>query len=257
MDSKGLPEQLPPNTQVVKVNYSRAEQQNGFMVYRVDELAAEDGKKYYRGFSIQKKVDPRYIYDDPRKEFYTARTWTDESVLVGYPAGTYEHFKHPESFKDEVEPGVYKAMDEERNRFVDNPSRLIEYTLLQFPHPDGGERGLSFKLSAKELFVNPTGDETELELQYFPVINTHAHGPAVESTMCVWNVARLDVSAAKRGKPLEPEMSKAAKQALERQNRKERERKERENASRSAAARHDGHTVDGNHSLYPDVAMSG
>ena len=217
------------------------------MIYKVAELAGLDGKSWYKGFSIHKKVDGRYIYDDPRKDYYTARLWSSDSILVGYPSGTYEHYMYPESFKSEVEKSIWVAMDEARNKYFEDTSRHTEYTLLKFTKPSDSDsdRDLGFKMSAREIHGNTDGDETELELLYFPISNFHKGGAGqIESYMCVWNVVRLDIAPGKRGKPDAKPMSKAAKQQYERQLKKQMQANE--------AAKAAGHATP----PYPDVQMS-
>lgn len=198
------------------VNLDIPEQQNGLMVFKVNELAGRDKSSWYKGFSIQMKVDSRYIFDDPHKEHYTARLWTDDSILVGYPAATYEHYTRPEDFENEVEEGVWIAIDEARNKFVEDPTRHTAYTLLQFPKPTDSDQGRTFRLSVREISENTDADETELELSYFPIYSSHDRAGLVVSSMCIWNVVRLDVAPGKRGKPDQKPMSKAAKQLEER-----------------------------------------
>ena len=145
---------------------------------------------------------------------------TDDSILVGYSAGTYEHYKHPESFEHEVEQGVWIAMDEARNQFLEDPSRHTQYTLLQFPKPTDSDQGRSFALSTKEIKYEADIDEEILELNYIPITNNHLYLGTVECFMCVWNIVRLDVAPAKRGKPASKPLSRAAQQLLEREERK-------------------------------------
>jgi hypothetical protein len=206
---------------IILVDIDHPEQQDEtIMVYKVAELVGIDKKNFYKGFSIHKKVDGRYIWDDPHKEHFTARIWTDDSILIGYPAGSYDHLKNPEAFVGELDKGVLVSMDEARNKFLEDPSRHIRYTLLQFPEPSDSEGGRSFGLSTKEIANLSEADETELELNYFPVVSEHKDVGKVENYMCVWNVVRLDIAPGKRGKPEEKPMSKAAQQHAARMLRK-------------------------------------
>jgi hypothetical protein len=200
----------------VEVNLDFPEQHGGFMVFKVNELAGRDKSSWFKGFSIHMKVDSRYIFDDPHKEHFTARLWTDDSILIGCPAATYEHYKRPEDFEDDVEEGVWIAIDEARNKFLEDSKRHTVYTLLQFPKPTDSDQGRSFRLSAREISENVDSDETELELSYFPIYSNHEQAGLVVSSMCVWNVVRLDVAPGKRGKPEAKPISKAAKQLQER-----------------------------------------
>jgi hypothetical protein len=107
-------------------------------------------------------------------------------------------------------------MDEARNQFLEDPSRHTQYTLLQFPKPTDSDQGRSFALSTKEIKYEADIEEEILELNYFPITNKHAYLGVIESFMCVWNVVRLDVAPAKRGKPASKPLSRAAQQLMER-----------------------------------------
>jgi hypothetical protein len=111
------------------------------------------------------QVDPRFVYEDPTREYFSARIWTNDSVLVGIPSMPFDLLHFPEGFEPDCGEGAFKAMDAARNKILNDPTRQIKYFLLKFPVPIDSHTG-HLELSTRELFDNLEGDETELELLY-------------------------------------------------------------------------------------------
>jgi hypothetical protein len=69
--------------------------------------------KYYKGFTILKKVDAQFNLDDPEFDWISGVLRSDNKVLTGIPPDNYETIHHPEDFMDLVDEGTYKSMDED------------------------------------------------------------------------------------------------------------------------------------------------
>ena len=176
------------------------------------------------------QVDPRWVYDDPNKEFFTAWIWSHDSVLVGIPSMPYDLCHWPEGFESDVGKGPFKAMDGARNKIMDDPSRLIKYFYLRFPTPPDSQTS-KLELSTKEIYDNFGKDETELDMLYTDFTVEHDEHKLLKEKLpfkyqyACWNVVRSDVDSSKRGRPdVGPKPSKAQATRI----RKAQEEQERE-----------------------------
>jgi hypothetical protein len=226
------------------VNYAQAEQFGGFLVYDAPEIPAVKGNSFYKGFTIMKKVDSRYIYDDPTFDWFTCTIRTDSTLLIGFPPDSYEAHFAADSFAEEVDDATFKMMDEDRNRFANDPSRKKQWYVLKFPMPPDAESGRSFKLSVKEISeIDDELDETIVPYEYFPIENSHKSAASIVTHYVSFTVCRLDKRPGKRGNPGQKKLSQAAQQMFER----EYERKARANARALG---------EGQNAPYPDLPVS-
>jgi hypothetical protein len=188
-----------------------------------------DGNTIFKGFSLVVEVDPRWVYDDKTREFFTARIISNDTVLVGIPAMPYDVMYNLNHFT-ECGDCVVKAMDIARNKIFRDPNRLIKHFLLNFPVPPDSRNG-RVQLSTKEIYTN-TDDESELELLYPEVAVEHIHHPVdFSNQFVVWNVARIDVESHRIGRPdTGPKISKAEAARL---------RKDEDSKSRASASNYD------------------
>lgn len=183
------------------------------------ELEARDMKSVLDGFHIQIAVDPRWTFDNEDGEFFLAKIFSDDSVLVGIPACQYDFVYHIDSFP-EVSECVYKEMDEFRNVIVpkvkENKKVPMMWYRLKFP-PRPGMTGV--RLSVREIYQSDDlTDDTSLDLHYFPSHSDHHVCGKYITWWATWNVVCHDTGTKqgdrKRGAPdLRVKQSKAAQQA--------------------------------------------
>ncbi|KAG7371041.1 hypothetical protein IV203_019611 [Nitzschia inconspicua] len=191
----------------------------GFQIWWDSEIKALDGKTVKDGFNIQLQVDPRWVFDDDRQEYFFATIASFDTVLVGVPACSYDHIYNMENFPG-VSGCVSKEMDEHRNavakKMEDWHKTPVMWYSLKFP-PRPGMTGV--RLSVREIYKNDDfTDETSLELIYFPTPSSHTICGNFASWWATWNVVCNDIgqkdSNRKRGTPAyEKKKSKAAQQA--------------------------------------------
>jgi hypothetical protein len=203
------------------VNHETKYQVGRFHVWWDTEIPGLDGKSVKNGFHIQTEVDPRWTFDDENSDFFVAAIHSNDSVIIGLPAISYDHLYNIESFIGNS-LCVSKDMDENRNKILPN---LVQYKkvpmmwyLLQFP-PRPGMTGV--RLSVREIHLDPENlqDDTTLELKYYPNISNHHKTGIHASWWATWNVVANDIgekdmSDRKRGAPnVTPKKSKAFTQA--------------------------------------------
>lgn len=173
------------------------------------------------GWHIQKEVDPRWTFDDENADFFVAAITSDDSVVVGIPAISYDHLYNITSFFGNS-ACVTKEMDETRHKILPN---LVKYKKipmlwyrLQFP-PRPGMTGV--RLSVREIYLNADNlqDDTSLDLNYYPAVSTHVTTGRYVTWWATWNVVAHDIGEKemtdrKRGAPdVGPKQSKASQQA--------------------------------------------
>ncbi|KAL3922511.1 MAG: hypothetical protein SGILL_002164 [Bacillariaceae sp.] len=107
-----IPGSVPAtNTKImpIDVDYTRAEQFGGFLVYSDAEILETVDGKIRKGLVIMKKVDNRHIFDKKDTEWYTAYLRSETEVLIGVPHEAYESLRVPESFKHELSPHLLQV----------------------------------------------------------------------------------------------------------------------------------------------------
>jgi hypothetical protein len=195
------------------VDYSSSEQACGFQVLEAPEPKGHTSNKYYKGFTILKKVDAQFILDDPEFDWISGVLRLDNEVLIGLPPDNYETINHPEDFMDLVDEGTYKSMDEDQNRYISGPSCKKMWYLLKFPTLPDAETSNSFKRSVKEIALPEDEDsETKVPMEYFPVATSHSQHPQTQSDYAAFTVVCLDKRPGKRGNVGKPKLGPAAKQ---------------------------------------------
>lgn len=199
------------------------------MKYQVDDIAiffdsekpGLDGKRIYDGLHIQKQVDGRWIDFQETFDWFEARIFSEDSILLGFPAGSFDQIFHPNAF--DVAESVYKDMDEARHKYAkaleEHPPRMPpkRWVLLKFP-PRPGQKGVV--LSVREIYRNDDfSDESSLCLRYFPVKTKVPKSKRFHvSWFATWDVVMHDASEEganfrKRGKIVsKKKKSKAAAQ---------------------------------------------
>lgn len=191
----------------------------GLHIYWDDELVAVNKKTVFSGLCIRKAVNPRWTLDEPEVEtpHFEARLFTDDTILIGYPAMDYDHFHNLEKFpKTFVSSAVKKKMDESRNKFAKLSKEQKRRWCAVKVHPRSNVQEVL--LSVKEIYRNEDfSNDTSLELKYFPVASKHEHIPLKTiNWFAQWHVVVKDGSDnredRKRGKPdVQSKLSSAAR----------------------------------------------
>jgi hypothetical protein len=152
----------------------------------------EKGNQYY-GYYIMYQMDIRHIVDDPSIEFYKARVFTSNSLLVKVPAWPYSVLYNRDEILKNVSTTVTDGLDDARHVFFQNKAaREWKYLILDFPK--------DHELSSK-LIYDEAGEDEELELEIIPLVFSHPPIKGVGSQhWAAWKVVRTDLKVHKRGK---------------------------------------------------------
>jgi len=207
---------------IIEVDLERPECNGPVMVFKTSGIAATNYinhnsngvEKVYDGFAIVMKVDGRWSEDDAKTDFFKATVTSNDTVVLEYINFEYDIFHSPETFESFLGHETATAMDQERNNFKDDPSRMLTKTVLKFPTPhDSAKRQL--ELTAKPICED--NDDVTLPWEYVDIHHDHPKlGKIVNYYVC-WLVCRDDVKASKRGKQDDqPQLSKAQKKMMER-----------------------------------------
>jgi len=178
----------------VQVNPNSPEANGPFLVFSVENMQGVKAEERFSGYSIQTLADVRYILEDPNVEFYTASVWKEDSILVKVPSWAFTALYNRDDINrsGQVEDIVIDAMDDARHEFDSNKAnREWRYYLLQFPP--------GVVLSSKVIYPD-AGDDNELDYEIVKVESTHAKAGTLVEHWLYFQVARVDVRAAKRGK---------------------------------------------------------
>jgi hypothetical protein len=187
------------------VNINHPERNREVLVFPLRDIEGLDqGTTRYYGYYIMHQIDIRHIADDPTVEFYNARVFTSNSLLLKVPAWPYSMLQNREEISAHVSTTVTDAIDDARHNFSqDKAAREWKYLVLDFP--------TDHHLSSKEIY-DEAGEDEELELEIIPIVYSH---PVIEGSgtqhWAAWKVVRTDLKVHKRGKiEVKSKKSKAA-----------------------------------------------
>ena len=211
----------------IKVDIAKPECNHPFVIYNVPDMEGPENTEH-KGFLICIEMDPRFIWDDPEEDFYTARVLSSNEILVKMPAfdATFSKEHDRDSIQTDknrafITDNVFKAIDSSRNAFVEetvgtkkapasNPDRLWARFTLQFPK--------GYELTAKKIYPE-AGDDDVLPLKFLNIPMHHTkfkNGTAGSKYFAAWKVTRIDRDAAfvKKGKLGDKKSKKSANSDL-------------------------------------------
>ena len=180
-------------------------------VFPVRDIPGVDFKKHFNGYYIMMKMDLRWVASDEHTEFYKARVFSSDTILITYPSWPYDVLMDRDAMKDaetseELPSYVVNAMDHARHEYSAQKEKFQwKHLLLQFPS--------GHDLSSKEIYAE-AGEDFELKLESVAVEIPYVLAPGftIVEHWASWTVARTDISPQKRGK-IDP-MGKSKSAAL-------------------------------------------
>lgn len=178
----------------IKVNITRPELNREVLIFPIVDIEG-DKHQVYQGYYLMIPMDARFVLDDPSKDYYKARIFSDKSILIQIPAWHYGILNNRDEIAAHVAENVTNAMDDARHAYVEaKDAREWKYLCLEFP--DGHE------LSTKEIVSAEGDDEELLTLEIVPVTYKNPLDKKRDRTdyWAAWKVARTDIKAQKRGK---------------------------------------------------------
>jgi hypothetical protein len=174
------------------------------LVFPLTDIEGVKRGTYFPGYYIMMPIDIRWFLDDQSIEYYKARVYSNNQVLISLPAWPYTPLYNREEIILSVAQNVTDAMDDARHSYEEKKdSRQWKHILLDFPS--------DHILSSKEIH-DEAGDDEDLLLELLPVVYAHPQlGSAINTVHYVaWKVARAEVRAVKRGKIEHKNKSKGA-----------------------------------------------
>ena len=150
---------------------------------------------FYEGHYIHLKVDKRWISHDTKKEYYNAKLFTKNSVLIRMPTADFDALYNRDSMSG-LDQNEIDAMDNARHDFIEaekaETNAGFKYLLLKFPSDE--------ELSAQAIYAGASEDE-KLELKGLPCQSTYGTSRDVYSEGFVtWTVARMEIAPISRAR---------------------------------------------------------
>ena len=192
--SRNLPLQAHTVTTEVDINCPEANRE--VMIFKAKDIpGVRDMLNYFFGYIILIPIDPRIIMDDTQTEWFKARVYTYNQVLLSMPAFDYTILKNREAVNKKL-PNQFMcdAIDNGRIEYEQHSDeRQMKHILLQFPS--------GHELSASEVY-DEAGDDEALEPTMVPIKVKHQGlgNEKVSKTFVAFTVARTDVSPYKKGR---------------------------------------------------------
>ena len=205
MDALGIPK----GAQRIMVNVERPTRNHEFNVYPIVNIPGMAPNSYYSGYWITYPVEPRFWCRERNQEWYKARVFTSNQILVTVPEGDYTMMFNRDELEGSVDECVLDALDNERFSYMEtleiNPMEKLKHYILQFP--DGCE------LSSKEIYEN-SGENEDLNLELhtvnYEVQRNEEDIFDMTRHFAAFKVVRGDLKAMKKGRNENEQMSKGA-----------------------------------------------
>lgn len=186
---------------LVTVDVDRPENNGPVHVYDVGQFLEGTGEhKGYQfyGYAIVYPMDIRYVLDDPKTQWYSARVSSTNKVLLQVPAWDYNQLKNRDSFQassSETAKSLVPALDNAHDKYEKDQGagRNTGYIELVFPQ--------DHELSAKIINAN-AGEDDVLELMVAPIKVAHQKAKITnrEDYYAVWCVVSAHLAPRKKGK---------------------------------------------------------
>lgn len=185
------------------VNLDRPEMNREALIYPIQDIEGVNGVDHYHGYFFLFPFDIRALLDDRTHTWFKGREFSDTQVLMTIPAYPYSPLKDREQFDEHLSSNITDAMDHSRHLFEENKTTWRELHLLFTFPPD-------HKLSSHEIY-DKAGEDEKLEMTLIPTETTHESFDFSNKASWVgFTVARVDVTANKKGRVDGPEESELA-----------------------------------------------
>lgn len=174
----------------------RPERNRELIVIPVEDIPGvkvETKDPYYKGYSIMVKWDSRWAkVVDQQRNWYTARVWTNRTVLLEIPAYEYDllYLGTFENVGGGTPEYLKTALEVQANDFDADSSRLTKQVLLEFP--------MGTELSVKVLNA-AAKDGVYIEMTN-TVIGNIQNNKKRYSSYATFTVAAVNETVGKRGK---------------------------------------------------------
>jgi hypothetical protein len=178
----------------IDVNIITPEANHEALIIPLSDIQGVDLKKHLCGYYSMLPMDLWYIMVDIKVEFYKARVFSSNSVLVTVPLWPYGPLMNRDETARHVDECVTNAMDNARHQyFADFGHRQWKH--LDFFPPDG------HKVSAKDIYMDAEEDN-ELDIETVPIQTAHLTEKDMTDLQhwAAWKVARVDILPMKRGR---------------------------------------------------------
>ena len=181
-------------TDVIDVKPDCPDANREVFVFPIKDIQGVKNKKaYFNGYSIMMYMDVRHFMDDENVEWYRARLYSDNQVLLTYPSFPYTLLHDREYMNHLITKPSQDGMDDARHVYSENKQhRQFRHLLLNFPPGS--------KLSTSEIYAE-AGEDEELELNIIP-IEYSRQGMGRKNTVhyVEFQVARTDIKPSKKGR---------------------------------------------------------
>jgi hypothetical protein len=101
------------------------------LVYPTSSIPGIDGKSHYFGFSLLLQMDPRSMQDNLEVDYYTARVFTSDLILIKKPAWPFLPLREREQYATHFNASTVAAMDNAiHNSAANKQQRKFKYIIL-------------------------------------------------------------------------------------------------------------------------------
>ena len=144
----------------INVDLERPEQNNGFYVFDLGQTVQGVGDKWedktFFGYAVARKMDIRFVLDDPKSQLFKCRVFASDELVVSEPAWDYNLLKNRDAVADNAKDNLVGAIDDSHEKYYNGrygpkEERFWAHYSLKFPGDP--------KLNASRIFLKAGNDE--------------------------------------------------------------------------------------------------
>lgn len=166
---------------MIDVDLERPEANNGFYVFDLGQTVQGAGDKWedktFFGYAIARKIDIRFVIDDPKAKLFKCRVSASNELLVSEPAWDYNFLKNRDACAASAPTNLVGAIDDSHEKYYNGShgpkeERCWAHHSLKFP------ADLNLILNASRIY-NKAGNDEWCDLNIMPVKNEATVGVEV------------------------------------------------------------------------------
>ena len=153
----------------IDVDLERPEANNGFYVFDLGQTVQGVGEKWedktFFGYAIARKIDIRFVLDDPKAKLFKCHVSVSNELKVSEPAWDFKFLKNRDACAEKAPANLVGAIDDSHEKYYNGrygpkEERFWAHYTLKFPG--------DLKLNASRIYQKAGNDEW-CDLNIMPV----------------------------------------------------------------------------------------
>lgn len=191
----------------------KPESNQGFLVFDVGQSIAGVGtnaNKFFYGFVIARKIDIRFVLDDPKASLFKCRVTGSDELVITEPAWDYNFLKLRDSVAAVAPQAMVDALDDSHEKYYEGTlgpkeERFNAHYALKFPGVSGLNASMIFEKAGADEWCELSIIALKYEDKRVNPDGNKANKHPVSDYYACYTVARADMKSKKKGQHQEAE----------------------------------------------------